>query len=129
MPLFVDVQAIFDVYGYGYISAPAIRNFLHGLAESTTEISAVLVGDGAYDPYGYEGKRASDLVPPYMADVDPYIIEAPCETCFAQLNGDDPLTGDNKAPNGNGTTWFSEDIWLGRFPVRNVPELVAVVIS
>ncbi len=131
VPLFVDVQAIFDVYGYGYRSATAIRNFLRARTDwqnTQRKLSVVLVGDGTYDPYGYEGKRLSDLIPPYMADVDPYLIEAPCEPCIAQLNGDDPVTGDNKAQGREQvTTWFAADIWLGRFPVRDEGELTTVV--
>ena len=131
VPLVVDVQAIFDVYGYGYRSASAIRNFLRARTDwqnTQRQISVVLVGDGTYDPYSYEGKRLSDLIPPYMADVDPYLIEAPCEPCIAQLNGDDPVTGDNQARSNDGTaTWFAADIWLGRFPVRDAGELKDVV--
>ncbi len=131
VPLFVDVQAIFDVYGYGYRSATAIRNFLRARTDwqnTQRQLSVVLVGDGTYDPYGYEGKRLSDLIPPYMADVDPYLIEAPCEPCIAQLNGDDPVTGDNRAQGREQVTnWFAADIWLGRFPVRDEGELTTVV--
>jgi hypothetical protein len=100
-PLFVDVQAIFDVYGDGYSAAPAIRNFLRARSDwqnPNRNISVVLAGDGTYDPFNYKntgfGSGVSHPIPPYMADVDIYINEAPCETCFAQLHGDDPITGD-----------------------------------
>jgi hypothetical protein len=130
-PLFVDVAAINDVYGYGYVSALAIRNFLRHRSDwqnPNRKISVVLVGDGSYDPHGYQGLINENLVTPFMADVDPFIREAPCEPCFAQLNGDDPVTGDNKF-NGGGaqTAFFAADVWLGRFPVRNAAELTTVV--
>ncbi|HAJ34487.1 MAG TPA: hypothetical protein DCL15_02170, partial [Chloroflexi bacterium] len=133
-PLFVDVQAIFDVYGDGYISAPAIRNFLRDRSDwqnPNRTISVVLVGDGTLDPFNYKntgfGSDVSHPIPPYMADVDIYINETPCETCFAQLHGDDPVTGDdpdNRNPKNN---VFIPDVWLGRFPVRNEAELTTMV--
>ena len=130
-PRFVDVAAINDVYGYGFVSALAIRNFLRHRADwqnPSRQISAVLVGDGTYDPHGYQGMLNDNLVTPYMADVDPFIREAPCEPCFAQLNGADPVTGDDATNNGGAQiAFFSADVWLGRFPVRNEAELATVV--
>lgn len=133
-PLFVDVQAIFDVYSHGYISAPAIRNFLRHRSDwqnTNRIISVVLVGDGTYDPFNYKntgfGSNVSHPIPPYMADVDIYINEAPCETCFAQLHGDDPVTGDDPSARNPKSNVFIPDVWLGRFPVRNEAELTTMV--
>lgn len=133
-PLFVDVQAIFDVYGYGHISAPAIRNFLRHRSDwqnGNRTISVVLVGDGTYDPFNYRNtsfpSNALHPVPPYMLDVDIYINEVPCETCFAQLNGDDPVTGDDPDARDPKSNFFSPDVWLGRFPVRTEAELTGLV--
>ncbi|HHY57352.1 MAG TPA: hypothetical protein GYA08_18155 [Chloroflexi bacterium] len=133
-PLFVDVQAIFDVYGYGYVSAPAIRNFLRHRSDWQNPnriISVVLVGDGTYDPFNYKntgfGASVSHPIPPYMADVDIYINETPCETCFAQLNGEDPVTGDDPDGRNPKSNVFIPDVWLGRFPVRNEAELATMV--
>lgn len=133
-PLFVDVQAIFDVYGDGYIAAPAIRNFLRARSDwqnPNRNISVVLVGDGAYDPFNYKntgfGGGVSHPIPPYMADVDIYINEAPCETCYAQLDGDDPVTGDEPDGRNPKNNVFIPDVWLGRFPVRNEAELTTMV--
>jgi hypothetical protein len=133
-PLFVDVQAIFDVYGDGDISAPAIRNFLRHRSDwqnNERTISVVLVGDGTYDPFNYRNTtfpaNALHPIPPYMLDVDIYLNEAPCETCFAQLNGDDPVTGDDPSALNPKSNFYSPDIWLGRFPVRNEAELTGLV--
>ncbi len=132
-PLFVDVQSIYDVYGYGYTSAPAIRDFLRAQTDwqnANRTISVVLVGDGTYDPYNYESKVVSGrifAIPPYMADVDPYINETSCEQCFAQLNGDDPVTGDDPLAVDPKSNFFAADIWLGRFPVRTETELADMV--
>lgn len=130
-PLFVDVAAIQDVYGYGHVSATALRNFLRHRTDwqnVARQISVVLVGDGTYDPRGYQGILNDNLVTPYMAEVDPFIREVPCEPCFAQLHGDDPVTGDNvHGDNGSQIGFFAADVWLGRFPVRNEAELTTVV--
>lgn len=133
-PLFVDVQAIFDVYGDGYIAAPAIRNFLRARSDwqnPNRNISVVLVGDGTHDPFNYKntgfGGGVSHPIPPYLADVDIYINEAPCETCFAQLHGDDPITGDDPDGRNPKNNVFIPDVWLGRFPVRNEAELTTMV--
>lgn len=133
-PLFVDAQAIFDVYGDGYISAPAIRNFLRHRSDwqnPNRTIAVVLVGDGTSDPFNYKntgfGGNVIHPIPPYLVDVDIYINEAPCETCFAQLNGDDPVTGDDPNARNPKNNVFVPDVWLGRFPVRNEAELTTMV--
>lgn len=133
-PLYVNVEDIFDVYGYGYISAPAIRNFLRHRSDwqnPARTISVVLVGDGTYDPYNYQRTAFPGgsifPVPPYMADVDIYINEVPCETCYAQLHGDDPVTGDDPDARNPKLNVFIPDVWLGRFPVRSENEVTGLI--
>jgi hypothetical protein len=133
-PLFVDVQAIYDVYGYGQVSAVAIRNFLRHQSDwqnTSRQISVVLAGDATYDPFAYGGVANDTLVAAWMDEVDPYAAgvaapfgEAACDACIAQLNGDNPVTGDNL--NG-GREWFAADVWIGRFPVRNEQEVADFV--
>ncbi len=124
----VDVQVIYDHWSYGQISAEAIRTFLR-YARATwqqTPISVVMVGDGTWDPHNYEQKaHFTNYIPPYVAYVDPWLGEAACENCYAQLDGDDPLTGDVIA--GENGLFFAIDIWIGRFPVKSVLELDALV--
>ena len=85
-PLFVDVQSIYDVYGDGAVSAPAIRDFLRAETDwqnADRTISVVLVGDGTYDPYNHEGQVVSGrifAIPPYMADVDPLSTRLPASS-------------------------------------------------
>jgi len=132
--LFVDVQGIYDVYGYGQVSAVAIRNFLRHQSDwqnTARRISVVLAGDATYDPFAYGGTANETLVAAWMDEVDPYAAgvatpfgEAACDACIAQLNGDNPLTGDNLS---SGRAWFAADIWIGRLPVRSEQELTDVV--
>ena len=116
---FVDVQDIYDAWSYGMVSAPAIRDFLrYAVAHwEPAPRSVVLVGDGTVDPHNYLGYGNPDVIPPYMANVDPWLKETPCENCYAQLDGSDPLS----------ESAFLTDIWLGRFPVDTVDELQTVV--
>jgi len=119
----VDVQDIYDGWSYGHLSPTAIRTFLRyaNASWSPTPISVVLVGDGTWDPHNYEEKGNTNFIPPYLADVDPWLGEAACENCYVQLNGDDPLTGDD--PDG---LFFSIDMWIGRLPVKSAGELTDV---
>ncbi len=115
----VDVQEIYDGWSYGSVDANAIREFLRYIVDnwSPSPIAAVLVGDGTYDPHHFLGFDTPNVIPPFLANVDPWLGENACETCFAQLNGDDPLTEET----------FLTDIWVGRFPVISVEELKSVV--
>jgi hypothetical protein len=133
-PIFVDVQAIYDVYGFGQVSAVAIRNFLRHQSDwqnPRRQISVVLAGDATVDPFAYGGLANDTLVAAWMDEVDPYaggvgnlFGEAACDACIAQLNGDNPLTGDYL---DNDRPWFAADVWIGRFPVRNEQEVAEMV--
>ena len=120
----VDVQAIYDGWSYGQVSAEAIRTFLrHAAATWQPAPHAVtLVGDGTLDPHNYEKKDTINFVPPYMAKVDPWLIEAACEPCYGQLDGDDPVTGDDPAGH-----FFAAELWVGRLPVKNSGDLAGVI--
>jgi hypothetical protein len=113
----VDPQALYDRWSDGQISPTAIRNFLRW-ARATWPIppqSVTLVGDGSYDPRNYLGRNNPTLIPPYLAPVDRWLGETACDTCYAQLDGDDPL--DDLLP----------DLWIGRLPVKSAAELADVV--
>lgn len=116
----VDVQDVYDRWGYGQVSPDAIRDFLR-YAVATWEpapIAVTLVGDGTTDPMNYSGKSKNHhIIPPYLGDVDPWLGETACETCYAQLDGDDPLQTRDMLP----------DIALGRLPVTDANELAQVI--
>jgi hypothetical protein len=116
---FVDVQAIYDAWSFGYVDPEAIRSFLRYAVAvwKPAPIAAVLVGDGTRDPYDYAAYGSLNVIPPYLARVDPWLGEAPCENCYAQLDGDNPLS----------ESAFFTDIWLGRFPVTTPDEVATIV--
>jgi hypothetical protein len=117
----VDVQAIYNAWSYGQVSPEAIRSFLRYAASawSRAPMAVTLVGDGTSDPLNYTRRNNTNFIPPYLAMVDPWIGETACETCYAQLDGDQPQTG-----------WGGDvlpDLMLGRLPVKSADELAAVV--
>jgi hypothetical protein len=115
----VAVEEIYDAWSYGQVSPSAIRSFLrHAEATWSPAPRAVtLVGDGTSDPFDHtaRGELNVNLIPPYLALVDPWMGETACEFCYAQLDGDDPL--DDELP----------DLALGRLPVKSAGELEALV--
>lgn len=115
----VDVQAIYDAWSGGQVDPEAIRSFLRHAAATwqPRPAAATLVGDGTLDPHDYTGRGALNLnlVPPYLAQVDPWLGETACEPCYGQLDGDDPLSDDG------------QDLAVGRLPVKSPAELAAVV--
>ncbi|MFN3373504.1 MAG: C25 family cysteine peptidase, partial [Chloroflexus sp.] len=118
-PVAITVEDIYAGWSGGEPDPTAIRQFLrYATATWPTKPQAViLVGDGSSDPRNYLGHGWPSLIPPYLAEVDPWLGETACETCFAQLDGDDPLT----------ESLFQPDLWIGRLPVKSESELRDVV--
>ena len=118
-PIAVAVEDIYAGWSGGEPDPRAIRNFLRYVVTtwSPNLIAAILVGDGSSDPRDYLQRGWPTLIPPYLAMVDPWLGETACETCFAQLDGDDPTS----------ETFFQADIWLGRLPVKTSAELRRLV--
>lgn len=117
----VDVQHIYAAWSYGQVAPDAIRDFLRYAAATwnPAPTAVVLVGDGTSDPLNYTGRDAPDAtpsyIPPYLAPVDPWLIETACDICYAQLDGSDPLA--DPLP----------DLRIGRLPVRTADDLTALV--
>jgi hypothetical protein len=151
-PAIVDVQDIYDAYGYGQISPEAVQHFLKAVYDKYGgELeAATLVGDGNQDPKNYERRDYiegidTEIIPPYLAYrigdedsniyVDPFIRRTGCENCFGQMDGDDPLTGDDPPPpadpdvppSARPGSGFLPDIMVGRMPVKNTVELRGLV--
>jgi len=113
----IDVQAIYDAWSFGQVSPNAIRDFLRYAAGnwSSAPVAVTLVGDGTVDPLNYLRRNAPNFIPPYLANVDPWLGETACENCYARLDGTDPTL--DPLP----------DLALGRLTVNSVPELAGVV--
>lgn len=113
----IDTQALYDRWSYGQVSPFAIRNFLRYAAATwaTPPVAVTLVGDGTIDPLNYTGRTNRNDVPPFAANVDPWIGETACEQCFVRLDGDDP------------TLDALPDLALGRLPARSADAMAALV--
>ncbi|MFZ9857364.1 MAG: C25 family cysteine peptidase [Roseiflexaceae bacterium] len=111
----IDVQKIYDGWSNGDVDPAAIRAFLQYVAHRWKKVphTVVLVGDGTVDPLNYTKSGAANVnhIPPYLAEVDDYLGESACESCYVRLDGDNPLT--DAAP----------DMAIGRISVRTVLEL------
>lgn len=122
----VDVQDLYDGWSYGQVAPEAIRQFLRFAVTTWTPspVAAVLVGDGTIDPRNYMGYQDGganlDLMPAYLAPIDPWIGETACESCFGQLDGDSPLDAAEDPA-------FLLDIWIGRLSVQDEAQARTVV--
>ena len=124
----VDVQDIYDEFNYGQRDPEAIRSFLRyayrywnggGGAEDPPAPPqyVLLVGSGTYDFTGaFTGATKPNLIPPYLADVDPGIGEAPADNRYVSV--DDPV---------NGVEDVLAEMHIGRIPAQNGTQLAAAV--
>jgi hypothetical protein len=105
----VDVQDVYDEFGYGIVSAAAIHGFLAYASvywQAPAPSFVVLVGDGHFDPKNYYGYGRASFIPPYLASVDPWIGETAADNRYVALSGDDTLP----------------DMMLGRLSVNTTAE-------
>jgi len=110
----VDVQDIYDEFGYGLVGAAPIRSFLayaYAHWQSPAPSYVVLVGDGHYDPKNYLGSGRVSYLPPYMAAVDPWIIETASDNRYVTLVGTDNIP----------------DMMIGRLPANTAAEASIMV--
>ncbi|MFL5800279.1 MAG: C25 family cysteine peptidase [Roseiflexaceae bacterium] len=114
----VDIQDVYDQFGGGELHPEALRSFLrYAYAQwaRPAPTYVLLVGDGSYDFRNRIGLGWANFVPPYLADVDPWMNEAACDPCYGRAQTDDPR--DQPLP----------DLLVGRLPVRSLAETKVVV--
>ncbi len=108
-----SLQAIYDAFD-GRPTPDAIHAYL--LAAYTTwqprPAYLLLVGDGTFDPKLYRADLQETFLPPYLADVDPWMGETAADNRYALLDG-----GTDTLP----------DLLVGRLPVNTLAETQAVV--
>ena len=110
----IDVQDIYDEFGFGMMSAEAIRDFIaHAFSQWTRpSVSFVLlVGDGTYDLRQYLPTSSPTYLPPYLAMVDPDLGETAADNRFVTVVGNDIIP----------------DLHIGRFPVNTAAEATVLV--
>jgi len=104
-------------WAFGQLSPDALRSFLQYAAATwpTPPTSVLLVGDGTADPRDVMGYGQPPLLPPYLAEVDLWLGETACESCYGQLDGVDPLAD------------LLPDLPVGRWPVKTVEDVTALI--
>jgi len=111
----VDVQDIYDEFNYGINHPDAIHDFLafaYNNWQAPAPSFVVLLGDGHYDPKHYlVAYNRTSYIPPYLANIDPFIGETSADNRFVTLVGTDILP----------------DIMLGRMSVNSATEANAFV--
>jgi hypothetical protein len=107
-----DVRAIYDAVD-GRPQPEAIRAYLAAAYANWNPRPAyvLLVGDGTSDPKHYLSSSSATWIPPYLADVDPVIGEAPADNRYEMVDGDDNLP----------------DMWIGRLPVNSHVEAAITI--
>ena len=112
----MDVQDVYDEFGYGLMSAEAIRDFIAYAYASTNwtrpaPTDVLLVGDGTYDLRRYLPSSAATYLPPYLENVDPDLGETATDNRFVAVNGSDILP----------------DLNIGRLPANTAADVTAMV--
>lgn len=100
----VAVEDIYDEFSFGVKDPAAIRAFL----ETTRPRSVLLAGDGSFDPRGYLGGAAMDVIPVKL--LRSRLQRSPSDAWFTDFDGDG-----------------AADIAIGRLPARSFAELQSMV--
>lgn len=88
----VNVQDIYDEFGYGITGSQPIRAFLsyaYAHWESPAPSYVVLIGDGHFDPKNYMGYGRQSFIPPYLAMADPELGETAADNRYVAFIGED----------------------------------------
>src|SRR5690606_10972851 len=93
-------QAIRDFIAYAY------ANWTHPVPTYV-----LLVGDGHFDFKNYYGRDEGIFIPPYLANIDPWIGETAADNRYVTVSGNDLLP----------------DLFLGRLPVKTAVETTQMV--
>jgi len=112
--ILVDVQDVYDEFGYGVVSPTAIRDFLKYTSDfwqAPAPSYVVLLGDGHYDPKNYMGHNNKSFIPPYLAMVDPWIGETAADSRYVAFSGPESIP----------------DMMMGRLSVNTPAEANAFV--
>jgi uncharacterized repeat protein (TIGR01451 family) len=110
----VDVEDVYDEFGYGLSVPEAIRDFVrhaHEVWQKPAPSYVLLLGDGTYDPKNYIDASVASYITPYLANVDPWMGETATDNWFVAVAGEDDLP----------------DLFLGRMPANTLAEASIMV--
>lgn len=110
----IDVQDIYDEFGYGIEEPEAIRAFISYAYNHWVEPKpayVLLIGDGHFDPRDKLGYFRSSFIPPFLANCDPKLRETAADNRYVSIVGDDQLP----------------DLMLGRLSVNTEFEAQSII--
>ncbi|HWC77982.1 MAG TPA: C25 family cysteine peptidase, partial [Blastocatellia bacterium] len=106
----VDIEDVYDEFGFGNHTPSAVREFLNWTKTQWSRAPrfALLVGDSTWDPRNYLGLGRVDFVPTKL--IDTALMETASDDWLADFNGDG-----------------LPEIALGRLPVRTAAHCETVI--
>lgn len=110
----VNVQDIYDEFSDGLFDPTAIHSFLSYAYlnwQPPAPTFVVLFGDGNYDFKNNIGFDEQNYIPPYLANVDPYIGETAADNRYVMISGSDILP----------------DMHIGRLTAKTLADATAMV--
>ena len=110
----VDVEDVYDEFSYGIFDPMAIHDFLAYVYANwvlPAPAYVLLVGDGNYDFKDNFDRGEPNYIPPYLADVDPWIGEIASDNRYVCVSGDDILP----------------DMHIGRLPAQTSAQASTMV--
>ena len=115
----VDVQDVYDEFGFGMFDPIAIRDFLKYTYETSASPpqAALLVGDGSYDFRNYLGTGTANRIPPFI--VDPILDETVGDQMYVSFGPLGTLDADTSRVSPGDRGW---DMMIARWPVRDAAE-------
>jgi hypothetical protein len=109
----IDVEDIYDEFGYGIVSPQAIRDFLTYAYQSWAPPSpkyVLLVGDGTYDAKDRLGLGTVNFIPPYLT-FSTRMGETGTDEWYGRVSGNDMVP----------------DVYIGRLPAATVEQASTMV--
>jgi hypothetical protein len=120
----VDVERIYDDFGFGQFDPVAIRDFLKYTYENAAirPSAALLVGDGSYDFLNHLATGVSNQVPPFI--VSPVYDNTAGDQNYVSFGSLGTLDSDTSRVKLGDRGW---DMISARWPVRNAAEVQVLI--
>ncbi len=106
----VNVEDIYAQYSHSIFDPQAIKDYIYHAYHNMGTRYVLLVGGDTYDYRNYLGLGARSFIPTFYTAVDRTAMYSPVDPLYADIN-------DDRVP----------DLALGRFPVRDLEQLNAII--
>ncbi len=110
----VDIQDIYDEFGYGVTDVNAIQAFLVFALDHWTPPApayVLLFGDGNYDPKDHLRTSPPSFIPPFLAMADPWRGETAADNRYVTFSGPESIP----------------QMMLGRLPANSIAQAETMV--